>query len=91
MFRMLADATRLRILMTLSQHESGVSALAETVGAARPAVSQHLAKLRLAGLVSERRDGRAVIYSIRGGHVRALITEALSAADHRITGTPDHD
>jgi DNA-binding transcriptional ArsR family regulator len=89
--RMLADGTRLRLLWLLREGEHDVGALAAAVGAARPAVSQHLAKLLLAGLVSSRRDGRRVLYRARGAHVRRLITEALHAADHLVSGLAEHD
>ena len=89
--RMLADPTRLRLLWLLREGEHDVGSLAAAVGAARPAVSQHLAKLLLAGLVRVRRDGRRALYTARGGHVRRLVTEALHAVDHHVTGTPDHD
>jgi DNA-binding transcriptional ArsR family regulator len=89
-FRMLADPTRLRLMWLLCAGEHDVSALAAAVGAARPAVSQHLAKLRLAGLVATRRDGRRAVYRVRGGHVRRLLTEAIEAADHHLTGAPEH-
>ncbi len=90
-FRMLADATRLRLLWLLCGREYDVGELAVAVGAARPAVSQHLAKLRIAGLVTTRRDGRRALYRARGGHVRRLLAEALGAAAHVVTGRPDHD
>jgi DNA-binding transcriptional ArsR family regulator len=90
-FRMLADATRLRLLWLLCGAEYDVGALAVRVGAARPAVSQHLAKLRLAGLVTVRRDGRRALYRARGGHVRRLLAEALEAAGHVVEGLPDHE
>jgi DNA-binding transcriptional ArsR family regulator len=89
--RMLADPTRLRLMWLLVQAEHDVNGLAAAVGAARPAVSQHLAKLKLAGLVRVRRDGRHAWYSARGGHVRRLVAEVLSAAEHHITGAADHD
>ncbi|MFI9450150.1 MULTISPECIES: metalloregulator ArsR/SmtB family transcription factor [unclassified Amycolatopsis] len=89
--RMLADPTRMRMLWLLSGDESDVASLAAAVGIARPAVSQHLAKLRLAGLVSLRRDGRRVLYRARGGHVRRLLAEVMNAADHHLHGIPDHD
>jgi len=89
--RMLADPIRLRLLWLLSTAEYDVTELTTAVSAARPAVSQHLAKLRLAGLVSFRRDGRRAVYKARGGHVRRLVFEALHAADHHLTGAPDHD
>ena len=90
-FGMLADPTRLRLLWLLSRAEADVSSLVERVGVARPAVSQHLGKLRLAGLVATRREGRRVVYRARGGHVRRLLDEALQTADHHLTGTPEHD
>ncbi|GAA1673281.1 metalloregulator ArsR/SmtB family transcription factor [Fodinicola feengrottensis] len=89
--RMLGDPTRLRLIWLLRDAEMDVSTLVAATGAARPAVSQHLAKLRLAGLVRVRRDGRHALYSVRGGHVRRLVTEIVNAADHQLTGEPDHD
>ena len=89
--RMLADGTRLRLLWVLRDGEHDVSELVRAVGAARPAVSQHLAKLLLAGLVSSRREGRRVLYRARGGHVRRLVTEAIHAADHFVSGLAEHD
>lgn len=89
-FRMLADPTRVRMLWLLCGSEYDVSTLAGAVGVARPAVSQHLAKLRLVGLVAVRRQGRRAVYRARGGHVRRLLLEAFSAAEHRLTGRPDH-
>ncbi len=88
--RMLADPTRLRILLVLSGGESDVTTLVERVGAARPAVSQHLGKLRLAGLVAMRREGRRAVYRPRGAHVRRLVAEAIAAAEHVVGGLPDH-
>ncbi|MEV6033427.1 metalloregulator ArsR/SmtB family transcription factor [Nonomuraea sp. NPDC052116] len=90
-FRMLSDGTRLRLMWLLSSGEKDVNSLAEAIGAPRPSVSQHLAKLRLAGLVDTRRDGRRVLYSARDSHVRALIAEALFHAGHEVSGLPRHD
>ncbi|GAA3013127.1 metalloregulator ArsR/SmtB family transcription factor [Kitasatospora albolonga] len=88
---LLADRTRLALLRQLGLGEADVTTLTEACGAARPAVSQHLAKLRLAGLVTTRKDGRRVVYSLRHGHLRRLVDEALSAADHQIGALPSHD
>ncbi|MFF5285307.1 ArsR/SmtB family transcription factor [Streptomyces sp. NPDC013171] len=90
-FAQLADPTRLHIVWLLSRGESDVSALAEAVGAARPAVSQHLAKLRLGGLVESRKEGRRVVYSLPDGHMKRMVVEAVSHADHQVTGEPWHD
>jgi DNA-binding transcriptional ArsR family regulator len=89
--RMLSDPTRLRLLWLLSSEEYDVASLAAALGVARPSVSQHLGKLRLAGLVHAYRDGRRALYTARGGHVRRLVDEALQAAEHHLTGEPDHD
>ncbi|WP_320782105.1 metalloregulator ArsR/SmtB family transcription factor [Streptomyces sp. CRN 30] len=90
-FAMLSDATRLHLLWLLAQGESDVGTLAERCDASRTAVSQHLAKLRLAGLVSTRREGRHIHYRLGDGHLRRLVLEALSHADHRVTGAAPHD
>ena len=81
-FRMLADPTRIKLLWALLQGESSVNCLAELVGASPTTVSQHLAKLRLAGLVRGRRQGTFVYYTAADEHVRALLAEALFHAEH---------
>ena len=88
---MAAEPSRLRILWALSDGELDVATLASIAGISATATSQHLAKLRLAGLVVARRDGRRVLYSARGAHVRRLITEALFHADHQVNGAPIHE
>ena len=87
---LLGDRTRLVMLHALAGGEADVTTLTEVCGAARPAVSQHLARLRLAGLVNTRKDGRRVIYSLGDGHLRRVVDEALSLADHRLTDRPPH-
>jgi DNA-binding transcriptional ArsR family regulator len=90
-FALLADPTRLSLLWVLANGDADVSTLARTAGVRDTGVSQHLAKLRLAGLVEARRDGRRQVYSVRGGHVRRLVLEAFGHADHQVHGLPDHD
>ncbi len=75
--KLLADPTRLRILWALLHGEHSVGHLADHVGAPAPAVSQHLAKLRLARLVQTRRDGNHIFYLADDDHVRRLVQEAL--------------
>ncbi|WP_065962260.1 ArsR/SmtB family transcription factor [Streptomyces sparsogenes] len=87
---LLADRTRLALLHTLSGGEADVTTLTAACGAARPAVSQHLAKLRLAGLVTSRKDGRRVVYTLQDGHLARLVAEALDHADHELSGIPHH-
>ena len=89
-FAMLADPTRLRLLWLLSRGERDVGTLAELAGTTPSSASQHLTKLRLAGLVTVRTDGRHRLYAARDTHLRRLITEALHHADHQVAGHPDH-
>ena len=75
--RMLADPTRLNILWALMQGETSVACLADLAGTSPTAVSQHLSKLRLAGLVHGRRQGTFIYYSADDDRVRRLLHEAL--------------
>lgn len=89
---LLADRTRLALLRRLGEGEADVTALTgSAAGASRTSVSQHLARLRLAGLVSTRKDGRRVVYRLRHGHLRRLVDEALNVADHQLGRLPPHD
>lgn len=76
-FAMLAAVPRLRLLWLLSQGELDVSALAHATEASSQAVSQHLTKLRLAGLVESRRDGRRHVYSVTDPHVVSLVAQVI--------------
>jgi DNA-binding transcriptional ArsR family regulator len=89
-FRMLSDPTRVKILWALLQGETSVSSLAELVDSSPTAVSQHLSKLRLAGLVDSRREGTFIYYSATDAHVHRLLAEALSHAEHK-TGVATGD
>lgn len=89
-FRMLADPTRVKILWSLLQQESNVNALAEQVDASATSVSQHLSKLRLAGLVRHRREANFTYYSASDAHVHQLLAQALSHAEH-VTGVASGD
>lgn len=90
-FTLLADPTRVRMLWALREQELDVASLAAVAGCRPTVASQHLSKLRFAGLVEATRDGRRMLYRLRGGHVRALLTEALFQADHQVSGQPVHD
>ncbi len=75
-FKLLSDETRLRILMYLIREgELHVTALCDKLGQSQPAVSHHLALLRVAGLIEARRDGKHNFYSIRAKHFHRLMKE----------------
>jgi DNA-binding transcriptional ArsR family regulator len=90
-FALLADPTRVRMLWALRAADLDVATLAGVAGCRPTVASQHLSKLRFAGLVEGTRDGQRVVYRLRGGHVRALLSEALFQADHHVSGVPVHD
>lgn len=79
------------MLWAMRDGELDVTGLAAAAACRQSVASQHLSKLRLAGLVQTRRDGRRILYKLRGGHVRALLTEGLFHADHQISGEPVHE
>lgn len=89
-FRMLADATRLRLLWLMTAGERGVGDLAAVTGKPPALVSQHLAKLRMARLVQTRRSGNQVFYRLANDHVRQLVTDGLFHAEHLTPGVPAH-
>jgi len=89
-FRMLAEGTRIQILWALIDTEMAVSDIAEMLGKPGPAVSQHLAKLRMARLVRTRRDGTSVLYQLENEHVRQLIVDAVHNAEHAGHTVPAH-
>ncbi|KTS13780.1 ArsR family transcriptional regulator [Microbacterium testaceum] len=89
-FRLLADATRIRIVLALRAGELPVNAIAETVGRSPAAVSQHLAKLRWGKLVRIRQDGNRVFYRLTDEHAMRLVIEAIRQAEHAVDERPGH-
>lgn len=91
-FRALADPRRRAIFETLARGESAVKDLTARFEISQPAVSQHLAVLKEAGLVSSRREGRHVYYRVdpRGlkpledwiEHYRAFWTRYVDRLEH---------
>ncbi|MCY2963407.1 MAG: metalloregulator ArsR/SmtB family transcription factor, partial [Planctomycetota bacterium] len=79
-FKLLSDETRLRILFYLSRAgEMHVTALCDRLGQSQPAVSHHLALLRVAGLIEARRDGKHNFYSVRAGHFHHLMLDVMDS------------
>ncbi|TQJ27507.1 ArsR family transcriptional regulator [Curtobacterium citreum] len=89
-FAMLADATRVKIILALrGAGELSVTRLAEVVDKSAAGVSQHLAKLRLARMVSTRRDGTTVYYRLTDEHASELVVDAVKQAEH-VVGSAHH-
>jgi len=80
-FKLLSDETRLRILFYLAQNnELHVTDLCNRLGQSQPAVSHHLALLRVSGLIESRREGKHNFYSVRTDHFGELLVNLFSAA-----------
>ncbi len=69
----LSHESRLLILCTLSKGEKSVTELEEFLSLPQSTVSQQLARLRLDGLVSTRRDGKTIYYSLATDDVRTIL------------------
>jgi ArsR family transcriptional regulator, arsenate/arsenite/antimonite-responsive transcriptional repressor len=79
-FKLLSDETRLRILMYLIREgELHVTALCQRLAQSQPAVSHHLALLRVAGLIEARRDGKHNFYSVRRKYFQQIMEELFSS------------
>jgi DNA-binding transcriptional ArsR family regulator len=86
----LAEPTRLRLIRLLAEGERDVATLTGQVRASRSSVSQHLGRLRLAGLVRSRRDGRRMLYQVTSAHLVALAEQAVRYAEHLVDELPAH-
>lgn len=79
-FKLMSDETRLKILLYLAQNkELHVTDLCNRLGQSQPAVSHHLALLRVSGLIESRREGKHNFYSVRADHFGDMLLDLLSA------------
>jgi DNA-binding transcriptional ArsR family regulator len=69
----LSHESRLIVLCLLAERERSVSELEQILSLRQPTVSQQLARLRLDGLVTTRREGKAILYSLANEDVRRVI------------------
>jgi DNA-binding transcriptional ArsR family regulator len=91
-FKLLSDETRLRILFYLAQNnELHVTDLCNRLGQSQPAVSHHLALLRVSGLIESRREGKHNFYSVRTEHFGELLVNLFSASGEMPRKVRFHD
>jgi ArsR family transcriptional regulator len=76
-FKALSDPTRVRIISVLAQAELCVGDLCTLLGMSQPAVSQQLRLLRQARLVTVRREGKHVFYTLSDEHIRSVFQQGL--------------
>ena len=92
LFKALADETRLRILNLLCRQEICVCQIVEALGLGQSKVSRHLAHLRNAGLVNDRREGLWMYYSLAqpSGRLHKQVIDWLKQAEDEVPmGTAD--
>jgi DNA-binding transcriptional ArsR family regulator len=101
-FKTLGHPARIRILEVLQAGEASVADIAEAVGISGSTLSQHLATLRHANVVSSRRDGSLVIYQVVDPRVfqllqigRQILTSSLAGSQELLADLEqlavDHD
>jgi ArsR family transcriptional regulator len=84
---LLADSTRLRILLLLGEEELSVVELQEILGMGQSRISNHLAQLRQAGLVRDRRSGKNIYYTLLESTAMPNLDPILNAARREIAET----
>jgi len=77
--RLLADETRLRLLLLLHKEELSVVELQEILGMGQSRISMHLAQLRQAGLVRDRRAGKNIYYALTDDPMHAQLRPIIEA------------
>jgi DNA-binding transcriptional ArsR family regulator len=80
MLKAIGDEGRLRLVEILSRQEACVGDIAETMGERISTISERLRRLRDAGLVASRRQGKHKYYSVVDSHIAELVLNALSHA-----------
>jgi DNA-binding transcriptional ArsR family regulator len=89
-FRLLADGTRVRILWALLGRELPVNEIAAEVGRPAATVSRALSRLRWSRMVTTRREGNQVFYSLASDHLGQMVLDAVHNAEHAGPGVPGH-
>ena len=82
-FKVLGDATRIKIIYSLSLEELCVCDIANLLGASKSAVSHQLRILRNMRLVKYRRDGKKAFYSLDDSHINNLFIEGLKYVEEK--------
>jgi len=85
LFKLLSDETRLRILLALLRDgELHVRALCDLLEQSQPAVSHHLALLRVAGLIDRRREGKHNYYFLVSKKLESLLSDLFADQQRKV-------
>ena len=77
LFKTFGDATRIRILFALYEHEMCVCDLTESLQMTQSAISHQLKILKQNKLVKNRREGKMIFYSLADQHVKKIIAQGM--------------
>ena len=77
LFKIFGDTTRIKILFSLFEEELCVREITELLGMTQSAVSHQLKVLKDAKLISNRREGKTIIYFLADDHVRSIIEKGF--------------
>jgi DNA-binding transcriptional ArsR family regulator len=88
-FRLLGDASRLRLLRALMDGEHSVQELVEASGLSQTNVSRHLGLMRREGVVARRAEGNRAVYSIADPTLRRLCRTVCGGLSERMAGDLD--
>ncbi len=87
--RLLADPSRLRILLLVEREELSVAELQEILGMGQSRISTHLAQLKQAGLVEDRRNGKSILYRLKPGAQANGFSEMLGVLRQAAAEIPE--
>ncbi len=82
-YKIIANDTRCKILYILSYHEMCVCDIANVLSMTKSAVSHQLNKMKEAGVVKSRRDGKGIYYSLDDQHIAGIFAITLEHINHK--------
>ena len=87
--RLLADPSRLRILLLVEREELSVAELQEILGMGQSRISTHLAQLKQAGLVEDRRNGKSILYRLEARRAIQWFSDMLGVLRQAAAEIPE--
>lgn len=78
LYKVFGDSTRIKILYVLFEASMCVCDIAQLLGMTQSAISHQLRVLKNSKLVSNRRDGKSIIYSLADDHVRTILNQGMN-------------
>lgn len=83
LFKIMGDATRCKLLFALLQNEMCVCDLANVLSMTKSSISHQLSKMKDAGIVKCRKDGKTVYYSLDDCHISEIFEVGIKHINHK--------